>query len=172
MVLFRCPTPPRRARGTCGYCLLPPTCRVLHSRYLQGLPVLVHGISRRAWGLRLRGTAPELALSLLGVLPSVVRTTSASRLQIFEAQYPAHLYPCLRFSGHFAVPHAKTGGRVDRCSFLVRVFHPLSHAGLSRRTEPSSRARIPLASAWPFQKLTGDYSVFVQIAICNNAVTC
>jgi hypothetical protein len=29
----------------------------------------------------------------------------------------------------------KTRGRADRYSFLVRNFHPLLHAGLSRRTE-------------------------------------
>src|SRR5439155_19940111 len=29
----------------------------------------------------------------------------------------------------------KTRGRSDRYSFLVRLFHPLLHAGLSRRTE-------------------------------------
>ncbi|HZM09973.1 MAG TPA: hypothetical protein VFC15_07165, partial [Candidatus Limnocylindrales bacterium] len=28
----------------------------------------------------------------------------------------------------------KTRGRVDRYSFLVRIFHSLLHAGLSRRT--------------------------------------
>src|SRR5215471_20081866 len=43
---------------------LPPACRVLHFRNLRGLPVLVHGISRRAWGLRLRGTGRKLAVSL------------------------------------------------------------------------------------------------------------
>src|ERR1035437_8853316 len=34
-------------------------------------------------------------------------------------------------------PHSdrcKTRGRVDRYSLLVRLFHPLSHAGSSRRT--------------------------------------
>ena len=28
----------------------------------------------------------------------------------------------------------KTRGRADRYSFLVRLFHPLLHAGLARRT--------------------------------------
>src|SRR6516162_2805162 len=40
------------------------------SRCLRGLPVLAHEVSRRAWGLRLRQTEQELALSLLFVLPS------------------------------------------------------------------------------------------------------
>src|SRR5258705_36100 len=37
----------------------------------RGLPVLVHEVSRRAWGLRLRRTEQELALSRLFMLPSV-----------------------------------------------------------------------------------------------------
>src|SRR5258708_18876820 len=40
-------------------------------RRLRGLPVLVHEVSRRVWGLRLRRTEQELALSRLFMLPSV-----------------------------------------------------------------------------------------------------
>src|SRR6516162_909908 len=46
-------------------------------RRLRGLPVLVHGISRRAWGLRLRRATQQLALALPGVWPSAVGTASA-----------------------------------------------------------------------------------------------
>src|SRR4030095_10684729 len=46
-------------------------------RHLRGLPVLVHGVSRRAWGLRLRRADQSLALTLLVVLPSAVVTASA-----------------------------------------------------------------------------------------------
>jgi hypothetical protein len=42
-----------------------------HSRS-RGLPVLVHGISRRAWGLSLRGTARRTRENVPGVLPSIV----------------------------------------------------------------------------------------------------
>src|ERR1017187_1303947 len=59
-----------------------PDC-VVHFRYLRGLPVLMRGVSRRAWGLRLRGTGPELALSLMAMLPSALTTASASRLDFF-----------------------------------------------------------------------------------------
>ena len=40
------------------------------------------------------------------------------------------------FTLHCALHGAqrKIRGRVDRYSFLVRLFHPLLHAGLSRRT--------------------------------------
>src|SRR5215469_1587900 len=50
---------------------------ILRFRHLRGLPVLVHGISRRAWGLRLRRVAQQLALSLLFVWPSTQITASA-----------------------------------------------------------------------------------------------
>jgi hypothetical protein len=39
-------------------------------RHLRGLPVLVHEVSRRAWGLRLRRTEHGLALSPPFMLPS------------------------------------------------------------------------------------------------------
>src|SRR5260370_872394 len=39
-------------------------------RCLRGLPVLVHEVSRRAWGLRLRRTEQGLALALLLMLPT------------------------------------------------------------------------------------------------------
>ena len=85
-----------------------PDC-VVHFRYLRGLPVLVRGVSRRAWGLRLRGTDLELALTSTAILPSALTTTSASRLEFSGARYPAHLFPCLRFSGRLATPTAKLG---------------------------------------------------------------
>jgi hypothetical protein len=93
--------------GRAAICLPPPACRENHYRRLRGLPVLVRGVSGRAWGLRLRRTGPELALPLLTVLPSALSTASASRLLFFEARYPAHPYPCLRFTRHLAVPGAK-----------------------------------------------------------------
>src|SRR5713101_453792 len=42
----------------------------LSRRCLRGLPVLVHEVSRRVWGLRLRRTKQELALARLFMLPS------------------------------------------------------------------------------------------------------
>src|ERR1700675_1830285 len=96
-VLPRCPTPQWRALGSYRQSLFPPACRVVHFRRLRGLPVLVHGVSRRAWGLRLRRTHGELALAFPAVLPSALSTASASRLFFFEPRYPARLCPCLRF---------------------------------------------------------------------------
>jgi hypothetical protein len=52
---------------------------------------------------------------------------------------PAHWYLCLRFSSHLAVYPARLEARMDSLfSFPVGLFHPLQHAGLSRRT-PSGR---------------------------------
>ena len=59
------------------------------------------------WGLRLRRTEPELALSLPFMLPAAITRASASRLHLFGAQYPPHLFPCLRFAVHLAMPSAK-----------------------------------------------------------------
>jgi hypothetical protein len=42
--------------------------------------------------------------------------------------------PCLRFDGHLAITATKLGVRMVRYSFPVGLFHPLRHAGLSRRT--------------------------------------
>src|ERR1700746_2751595 len=78
-------------------------------RHLRGLPVLVHEVSRRVWGLRLRRTERGLALLLPLMLPSAITRASASGLHLFGAQYPPHLFPCLRFVVHLAMPNAKLG---------------------------------------------------------------
>jgi hypothetical protein len=60
-------------------------------------------------GLRLRQTEQELALAALSMLPSAITRASASRLHLFGAQYPPHLFSCLRFAVHLAMPSAKLG---------------------------------------------------------------
>jgi len=50
------------------------------------------------------------------------------------SQYPARLYPCLRFKLHLTMKPAKLGAECVRYSFLVGLFHSLLHAGLSRRS--------------------------------------
>src|ERR1039458_6317325 len=66
-------------------------------------------------------------------LPRITKT-SASGLHLFEAQSPTPPIPLftLRCAPHGA--QRKTRGRADRYSLLVRIFHSLLHAGLSRRT--------------------------------------
>jgi hypothetical protein len=55
------------------------------SRRLRGLPVLVYEVSRRVWGLRLRRTEQELALSSLPILPSVHYKDVGVRIASFRS---------------------------------------------------------------------------------------
>src|SRR5215472_12260748 len=87
------------------------------------------------WVLRLRGTAQGLALAPLLMLPSTISTVSASRLLVFEAQSPSPPVPLFTLHRLPRGRRCKTQGRVGRYSFLVRLFHSLLHAGLSRRSE-------------------------------------
>ena len=86
------------------------------------------------WVLRLRGTVQGLALAPLLMLPSPIPTRSASRLLVFEAQSPSPPVPLFTLRLSPRGEPRKTQGRVGRYSFLVRLFHSLLHAGLSRRT--------------------------------------
>src|SRR3984957_15375684 len=90
-----------------------------------GLPVLVHEVSQRARGLRLRGTRRRLAISPPPVLPSSFVTESACPIEIFEAQYPAQRCHCLRFTYRLATARAKLAVRMDSLSpFLQGSFIP------------------------------------------------
>jgi hypothetical protein len=62
-VLCRGVTPRKRTCGPCGLSLTPRPAFPMERRCLRGLPVLVHEVSRRVWGLRLRRTEQELALT-------------------------------------------------------------------------------------------------------------
>src|ERR1022692_2902442 len=103
-------------------------------RHLRGLPVLVHEVSKRAWGLRLRRTEHRLALSPLFMLPSAHINRVGVRVVCFRSSiaHPAYtpVYASLSPSRY----QRKTRGRADRYSFLVRILRSLLHAGLSRRT--------------------------------------
>ena len=94
----------------------------------------MHVVSWRVRGLRLREIRLVLALSAKPMLPSHVTYQVGISIYLFEAQYPAHQCPCLRFDGHLAIIAAKLGVRMVRYSFPVGLLHPLRHAGLSRRT--------------------------------------
>src|SRR5579863_6000151 len=63
------------------------------------LPVLAHGVSARAGGLRPRRVTRALALSRTSVVPSAqlngVGTLVAPG---FAAQYSPHAFPCQRFT--------------------------------------------------------------------------
>src|SRR5262245_22325563 len=78
----------------------------------------------------------------------------------FRSSIPSPSFPL--FTLHWR-PHGvqcKTRGRADRYSFLVRLFHPQLHAGLSRRTptifsdEPKNIYPFPSAiSRYPAPEL-------------------
>ena len=130
-VLCRCPTPRRRARGSYGYRLLPPACRMIRGRHLRGLPVLVHEVSRRAWGLRLRRADRAARVIAPGHVAFRQCDSVGALIATFRSSIPSPPIPL--FTLHWAPRGAqrKTRGRVDRYSFLVRLLHPLLHAGLA-----------------------------------------
>ena len=61
------------------------------------------------WGLRLRRTEQKLALTLLLMLPTAHVKDGGIRKDLFEAEYPPRLFPCLCFVVHLAMPNAKLG---------------------------------------------------------------
>src|SRR5215467_12727438 len=62
-------------------------------RCLRGLPVLVHEVSRRVWGLRLRRTEQKLALALPFVLPSAHINRVGVRVVSFRSSIAHPAYP-------------------------------------------------------------------------------
>jgi len=55
-----------------------------------------------------------------------------TRFVLFEARFPRRCL-CLHFTRHLTAPSARLEVKMVRYSFLVGLFHPLPHAGLSRR---------------------------------------
>ena len=102
-------------------------------RHLRGLPVPVQEVSRRVWGLRLRRTGPRARAIAPGHVAFRYSDSVGVLIAHFRSSIPSPPIPLftLRSAPHGA--QRKTRGRVDRYSFLVRIFHPLLPAGLSRR---------------------------------------
>src|SRR6266849_953928 len=101
-----------------------------------GLPVLVHTISRRAGGLRLRGSAIRLAiLRRNSVLPSPsdhrVGDLSSWFSKLYTLPVADPVYASDRTSR--CAPQNSGSGWI-RCSCPVGLFHSLLHTGLSRRS--------------------------------------
>src|SRR5205085_7442354 len=74
-----------------------------------------------------------LAISFPTVLPSRWKHTVGARNALFEARFLARRCLCLHFTWHLAAPGARLEVKMVRYSFLVGLFHPRLHAGLSRR---------------------------------------
>ncbi len=149
--------------GPYGLSLRPPACSP--RRRPRGLPVLVQKVSRRVWGLRLRRTVPGLALALLGMLPSASLKSVGVLIAPFRSSIPSPPIPL--FTLHCAPrdTQRKTRGRVDRYSFLVRNFHPLLPAGLSRRT----RLRLFEVCDFPKRLGGGRLTAFGPGGVCGTA---
>src|SRR5438128_2032804 len=107
------------------------------TRRTRDLPVLVHVVSQRARVLRLRRTEQPLANSVAAVLPSSIseRSRHPDPSAFRSSIAPPTGTSGLRFTRHLTVPPARLEARMESLfSFPVGLFHPLQHAGLSRRT--------------------------------------
>src|SRR6267378_6534933 len=72
-------------------------------------------------------------MSFPPVWPSRCKHSVGARNSFFEARFLARRCLCLRFTRHLAAPSARLEVKMVRYSFLVGLFHPRLHAGLSRR---------------------------------------
>jgi hypothetical protein len=76
-------------------------------------------------------------------LPPLGTELASCSIGFSKLNGPAHRYLCLRFKRHLAMSPARLEARMDSLlSFPVGLFHPLQHAGLSRRS-PSGRPSFP-----------------------------
>src|SRR6266849_627639 len=89
------------------------------------------------------GPSNPLAITwLLCCLPPLGTESASCSIGFSKLNSPAHRYLCLRFKRYLAISPARLEARIDSLlSFPVGLFHPLQHAGLSRR----SPSRRPLA---------------------------
>ena len=80
---------------------------------------------------------------LLCCLPPLGTESASCSIGFSKLNSPAHWYLSLRFRWHLTMSPARFEARMDSLfSFPVGLFHPLQHAGLSRRT-PSGRRLTP-----------------------------
>src|SRR6266704_2530272 len=124
--------------GLCGPVLF------FRTRRTRDLPVLVHVVSQRARVLRLRRTEQPLANSVAAVLPSSIseRSRHPDPSAFRSSIAPPTGTSGLRFTRHLTVHPARLEARMESLfSFPVGLFHPLQHAGLSRRTPVCRRCR-------------------------------
>jgi len=110
----------------------------------RGLPVLVHEVSRRGCGLRLRRTEQELALSLLSMLPSAhykvvgVRKTKAGRENKSSGQHHRSSFHSVFPSGELHNPC-----REPRLNILRLLCQVWSHLVVSSFNFANDVGRVP-----------------------------
>ena len=135
-VLQRSPTSPVRSRPPFG---LGPsrTGLDLSTKTCRRSPGSRDVVSQRARVLRLRRTEPATRVNVAARF-AFLRSEWSRRpvaTRFSKLNSPAHLYLCLRFQHHLAMSSAGLEARIDSLfSFPVGLFHPLQHAGLSRRS--------------------------------------
>src|SRR5919106_4623072 len=134
-VLFRCPTPQRRACGPYGSCLHPPACR---ESSLQAPP---RSPGSRAWNFQTcmgstttQGRTATRAHATVRVAFRYLDSVGAL-IADFRSSIPSPSFPLFTLHWTFRNVQCKTRGRAERYSFLARLLHPHFHAGLTRRTQ-------------------------------------
>jgi len=79
--------------------------------------------------------------AVCAVLPSSTRNGVDVLFHRLFENSPARRYLSLRFKQHLAMSPARLEARMDSLlSFPVGLFHPLQHAGLSRRSPVGRRS--------------------------------
>src|SRR3989442_13408380 len=120
-------------RAACG---LRGPALIVRPRRAGDLPVLVHVVSQRARVLRLRRTDNPLAISVVAVLPSSLPERSRHPVPSAFRSSIARPTDTPVYASSDTSRSRLQDSRPGwiRCSFPVGLFHPLQHAGLSRRS--------------------------------------
>jgi len=139
LVLCRCSTPRWRSRP--GYAFGFP-CR--SGGRLPRMPARSLGSRACSFSTCVRlldyaGPASDSRYRPLQCCIPVRSTQSAPQIAFFEARFLARRCLCLHFTRHLAAPSARLEVKMVRYSFLVGLFHPRLHAGLSRRLRSLTR---------------------------------
>jgi hypothetical protein len=119
------PEPPDPVAKSSQPFAVSPSVRFLQCVHTGGLPVPVHGVSRRARVPGLHGVVRRLAFTAAGHVAIIVRYQLGTPDLFFRSSITR-------------LPrgknHERLGVRMDRCSFPVSLSHSLLHAGFDRRT--------------------------------------
>ena len=119
-VLFRCPTPRRRACGPYGFCLHPPACRE------DSLQASSRSPGSRAWSFQTcMGSAttqgrPATCSSAAGHVAFRSGDGVGALIANFRSSIPSPSFPLFTLHWTLRSAQCKTRGRADRYSFLVR----------------------------------------------------
>jgi len=116
--------------------------------------------------LGLRRACGKLALSFPRSVAFPGKHSVGARNSLFEARFLARRCLCLHFTRNLTAPRARLEVKMVRYSFLVGLFHPRLHAGLSRRLRSLAVAaqNLSLSRDWkersavlPSQRAHGVY---------------